>query len=128
MKHVRLYIAALLLLVGFGSATLATASASADSPKAVVCSTLGGGTDCSGTPTNGISLKQVVGAVVNILSLIVGIAAVITIIIAGLRMITANGDSSNIATARTAIIYAIIGLVVAAMAQFIVQFVLHKIT
>ncbi len=127
MKHIRLLVAAFLLLAGVGGAVLATSSASADSPKSVVCSTLGSGTGCTTTPTNGVDLKGVVGAVVNILSLIVGIAAVVVIIISGLRMITASGDSSSIATARTSVIYAIVGLVVAAAAQLIVKYVLHRV-
>ena len=127
MKQLRIYMAAALLLIGVGGAVLAAPGASADSPKSVVCSTLGGGNGCNGTPANSIDLKNVVAAVVNILSLTIGIVAVIVIMIAGLRMITASGDSSGIATARTSVIYALVGLVVAAMAQIIVRYVLRKV-
>ena len=64
--------------------------------------------------------------VVNILTTIVGIIAVILIIINGLRFITANGDSNNITAARNGVIYAIIGLIVVAMAQLIVRFVINR--
>jgi uncharacterized membrane protein YuzA (DUF378 family) len=65
---------------------------------------------------------------VNIFSLIVGIVAVIMIIVGGLKYITSGGDSNNVSSAKSTIIYAIIGLVVVALAQFIVQFVLNKVT
>lgn len=57
----------------------------------------------------------------------VGVAAVIGIIVAGFMMITANGDSGNAATARRALLYSIIGLAVAALAQTIVSFVLKRL-
>lgn len=72
------------------------------------------------------SLEKTISTAVNILTAIVGIAAVIMIIINGLRFITANGDSNSISAARTGIIYALVGLVVAAMAQIIVRFILSR--
>lgn len=58
---------------------------------------------------------------------IVGIGAVLAIIVAGFMMITSNGDSGSQTTARNALMYAIIGLVVAAVAQLVVSFVLKKL-
>jgi cytochrome bd-type quinol oxidase subunit 2 len=66
--------------------------------------------------------------VINIFSLVVGVVAVIMIIIGGLKYITSSGDSNNITSAKNTILYAIIGLVVVALAQFIVKFVLSKAT
>ena len=63
---------------------------------------------------------------IKILSLIVGIAAIIVIIISGIRTVISAGDANSVAAARRAIIYALIGLAVAAMAQAIVAFVLNK--
>jgi cytochrome bd-type quinol oxidase subunit 2 len=88
----------------------------------------GNGTDCpidaSGT---GDRLNHILTLVVNIFSLIVGVVAVIMIIIGGLRYITSGGESSNVSTAKNTIIYAIVGLVVVALAQFLVHFVLAKV-
>ncbi len=64
---------------------------------------------------------------INILSLIVGVTAVIVIIIAGLKMITGGGDPSNTASARQAIVYALVGVVIAVIAQSIVALVLNKL-
>lgn len=74
------------------------------------------------------SINSTVTLVINILSFIVGLAAVIVIIIAGLRYITSGGDSSSVSGAKNAIIYAVIGLVIVALAQVIVQFVLNRVT
>jgi cytochrome bd-type quinol oxidase subunit 2 len=81
--------------------------------------------DATGT---GDRLNHILTLVVNIFSLIVGIVAVIMIIVGGLRYITSGGESSNVSTAKNTIIYAIVGLVVVALAQFIVHFVLAKVS
>ncbi len=78
-----------------------------------------------GQPAN--KLESTIGNIIDILSVIVGIAAVILIIINGLKFITANGDSNSISSAKNGIIYAIVGLIVVAMAQVIVRFVLTRI-
>lgn len=64
--------------------------------------------------------------VINVFSIIVGVVAVIMIIVGGLKYITSNGDSNNVTSAKNTILYAIIGLVVVALAQFVVRFVLSK--
>ena len=73
-------------------------------------------------------LNELVTDIVNIFSVIVGIVAVIMIIIGGFKYITSGGDSGNVTGAKNTILYAIIGLVVVALAQFIVKFVLSKAT
>jgi hypothetical protein len=73
-------------------------------------------------------VNSLLSTVINIFSLIVGVIAVIMIIIGGLRYITSGGDSGNVTAAKNTILYAIIGLVVVALAQFIVRFVLAKVT
>jgi hypothetical protein len=61
---------------------------------------------------------------INIFSVVVGVIAVIMIIIGGVKYITSGGDASNVTGAKNTILYAIIGLVVVALSQVIVQFVL----
>lgn len=84
-----------------------------------------GSCDVSGGTTG---VNDLITKVVNIFSIIVGIVSVIMIIYGGFRYVTSGGDSSNVSNAKNTIIYAIIGLVVVALAQFIVQFVLDKVT
>jgi len=62
------------------------------------------------------------------LSVIVGVAAVIMIILSGLRYITSGGDASKVGAAKSSLIYALIGLVIVALAQVIVHFVFAKVT
>lgn len=73
-------------------------------------------------------LNDIIALVINIFSIIVGVAAVIMIIIGGLRYIISGGDSGNVTSAKNTILYAIIGLVVVALAQFIVRFVLGRVS
>lgn len=72
-------------------------------------------------------VNSVIETTVNIFSVIVGVIAVIMIIWAGLRYITSGGDSNKVGSAKNTMIYAIIGLVVVALAQFIVNFVLTQV-
>jgi hypothetical protein len=73
-------------------------------------------------------IYDAIRAVLEILSWIAGIAAVIMIIVAGLKYVTSGGDSSSIASAKTSLIYALIGIIVVALAQTIVRFVLGRAT
>lgn len=72
-------------------------------------------------------VNSILKEVLDILSVVVGVAAVVTIIISGLRFITSQGDASNIASARSGLIYALVGLVIVALSQVIARFVLGKL-
>jgi len=65
--------------------------------------------------------------VVQALTIIVGGFAVFVLFIAGIRIVASNGDPNTIATMRQAIIAAIVGLVIAGLAQVIVIFILSKV-
>ena len=87
--------------------------------------------ECSNTINAGTTQQKVndtITWVINAFSIVVGIAAVIMIIVGGLRYIISGGDSGNVTSAKNTILYAIIGLVVVALSQFIVKFVLAKFT
>ncbi len=83
--------------------------------------------DCTKTKSES-GLNGLITTAVNILSLIVGIVAVIMIIIGGFRFITSGGDSGKVGSAKSAVVYAIVGLIVVALAQIIVRFVLGKVS
>lgn len=109
-----------------GVGLLAPSYAYADA-KSEICQGIGqvnGGGGCR----NDDSLGRVVRTVINIFSIIIGIVAVIMIMVAGFKYITAGGDSGNITSAKNTLLYAVIGLVVVALSQFIVKFVLDKTT
>lgn len=71
---------------------------------------------------NGIVTK-----IVTVLSIIIGVAAVIVIIIAGIQYMVSTGDPTKVNNAKNAIIYAVIGLVIAVAARTIVVFVIGKL-
>src|SRR5579884_2849269 len=73
-------------------------------------------------------IDNMVHTVVNLLSAVVGIVAVIMIIVGGFRYITSGGNDTSVTAAKNTILYAIIGLVVVALAQIIVRFTLSKLT
>lgn len=88
-------------------------------------------TTCSSQSEAGAAngkITSILSTVINIFSLIVGAVSVIMIIIGGMRYITSGGEASNISGAKNTIIYAIVGLVIVALAQFLVHFVLGKVT
>ncbi|MDB5164946.1 MAG: hypothetical protein JWL89_572 [Candidatus Saccharibacteria bacterium] len=78
-------------------------------------------------PQTGNPIVRILKGAINVLSYVVGIAAIIGLLASGIRMITANGDSNAVATARTAFAYSLIGVVVVVFSQAIVVFVLNKI-
>jgi hypothetical protein len=73
-------------------------------------------------------LTNTVSAVVTILSTVIGIVAVIAILSAGFKYITSGGESSKVSNAKSTIVYALIGLFIAAVAQLLVHFVLYQTT
>lgn len=80
-------------------------------------------TSSNGTITNGIS--SIASQAVNDFSIVVGVIAVIMIIYGGFKYITSSGDSNKVSTAKNTLIYAIVGLVIVALAQLIVHYVLN---
>lgn len=86
----------------------------------------GASTSCA--DNGGQTINDLIRKVINILSLIVGTVAVIMIIVGGLRYITSGGNDSSVTGAKNTILYAIIGLVIVALAQVIVHFVLSSVT
>lgn len=85
--------------------------------------------DCKSQLSGGTGrINKIITQAINIFSVVVGIIAVIMIIVGGFKYITSGGDSGNISSAKNTIIYAVIGLVIVALAQFLVQFVLDKAT
>lgn len=111
----------------FGFTGLVYAASPADDAKGAVCDGIGDtvGASCD---AGGEELTNIVGVVLEILSIIAGIVAVFAIVIAGFKYVTSGGDAGKLSSAKSTLIYAIVGLVIVASAQFIVQFVLGSAT
>jgi hypothetical protein len=80
----------------------------------------------SATGVDETGVSSAAHKIVNLFSVIVGIIAIIMIIYGGFRYITSGGDSGRVGNAKNTLIYAVIGLVIVALAQIIVRFVLNQ--
>lgn len=74
------------------------------------------------------SINRTIASIVNVLSIVIAIIAVIMIILGGFRYITSGGASDKVTGAKNTIMYALIGLIIVALAQVIVRFVIDKTT
>lgn len=127
--RIRMTVFILMLAITFLGVSLYPASARALDPKDAACQgvTLTGGSCTTDPNATENKINSTIATVINIFSWIVGITAVIMIIIGGFKYITSQGDSGNVSGAKNTILYAVIGLVIVAMAQVIVKFVLNKL-
>jgi len=64
---------------------------------------------------------------VNVIAIVIGVAAVIVIIFGGFKYVTSGGDPQKTASAKNTILYAVIGLVLAVLAETIVRFTISKV-
>ena len=121
----------LILLVISISLILPATSALAFSPLQKACS--GGNTGSASVCQNQSGTNTLYGSgglidkIINILSIIIGIIAVFAIVIAGLQFIVSGGDPQKVSTAKNAILFAAIGLVIVGLAQVIEAFVINNI-
>ncbi len=72
------------------------------------------------------SVPATVRNIINALLYIAGIAAVVIIVIGGIRFVTSEGDAQKTAKARDVIVNAVIGLVLGVLAYAAVNFVLGQ--
>lgn len=82
---------------------------------------------CAEKDDNFLGEGSVLAGVARLFSVAVGIIAVIMVVIGGLRFITSSGDPAGVKAARDTLLYAAIGIVIAALAQLLVIFVLDKV-
>lgn len=118
-------IAAVILFVGVlaVNAGIASADAKADACRGIQ-QAIGDGCDSAASD----QIDNTLAKVINMLSVVVGVISVIMMIIAGLKYTTSTGDSNSTASARNTIIYAVVGLLIVAMAQVIVKFVIGSVS
>lgn len=139
IKKIKNYIVAVAMIMAAGAPAVATVSAYAatNGIQDALCqgvNTATGGTSGSGLSGSGgcnntdttSKVADIARFVINILSIIVGVVAVVMIIVGGFKYITSGGDSGKVGGAKNTIIYAIIGLILVALAQVIVNLVLSK--
>ena len=81
---------------------------------------------CSGTDTTG-QINKIIHTIINLLSAVIGIVAVVMIMVGGFRYITSGGNDTSVTSAKNTILYAIIGLIIVAVAQVLVKITLSKV-
>lgn len=118
----------ILALSLLGLLLLPAAPAMAFDPYEKVCQEGGSGSsvcqDRSGQdPLSGRDKEGVIIKAARAIALLTGVASVIVIIIGGLQYILASGDPSKTNAAKNTLLYAVIGLVIALVAESIVRFV-----
>jgi hypothetical protein len=136
MKQLKLkLILALVLLSGIFSVYAPAVSAldctrtdlsSKEQIQCGACNAAGTTTTCDPGAASG-SLTQTIKDVIQIISVVAGAAAVVMIIIGGFRYVTSSGNADATKSARNTILYALVGLVIIALAQIIVHFTLNGV-
>jgi len=76
---------------------------------------------------SGTGVNDIVHTVITVFSWVVGVVSVIMIIVGGFKYVTSGGESSGVTGAKNTILYAIVGLIIVAVSQVIVRFVLSNV-
>lgn len=82
---------------------------------------------CNDGPHTEPELYRTIGGILNTVYFWVGVIAIIVIIIGGITMMTSQGSPDKVKKARNAIIYALVGLVIALLAFAITTFILSAL-
>lgn len=99
-----------------------TSACNSSASKTDACKSIDYGASSSENP-----VISVISLAIDVISIVIGIMAVIIIIISAIRLVASRGDSQAVAKARGGIVYSLIAIAVAALANVIVGYVLTKI-
>ena len=97
----------------------ATDVCSSDAPQEVK--------DAAGCYGNANQLPSVITGILNAIIVVAGLVAVVFVLIGGINYMTSAGDSAKLQKAKSTILYACIGLIIAALSFAIVNFVIINI-
>jgi hypothetical protein len=75
----------------------------------------------------GPTVSELIANVLNILFFVAGAASVIVIVVAGIIFAVSAGDEKKVKTARDAVLYAVIGLVISMSAYAITSFITGRL-
>jgi hypothetical protein len=136
VQKVKILLLSLSSLLILGAPLAFSGVASADLNQANINNSLCGGSNVNftgsstcGDANNSVNTaSSLTATIINILSLLVGAVAVVMLIIGGFRYVASGGKQESVASAKNTIVYALVGLVIVALAQLVVHFVLAKVT
>jgi len=130
MKKIKSIIVASLLILGavfvFSPTPVSAADCDGADKDTPVCKVGDGLQGAGGGQPGDGALNKGIGTIVDVLLFVIGVAAVIMIIIGGLKYVTSNGDSAGVTSAKNTILYSVVGIIVALLAYAIVKFVLGQ--
>jgi predicted nucleic acid-binding Zn ribbon protein len=115
------------LAFNFSLPIIAAAPVAAATTQQIVCDQADAIDSSACNQSSDTILSGFAGRVVRTLILIIGAVSVLVIVIAGMMYVFSGGDPNNTKRAKDAIIYAVIGLVIALLAQAIVSFVINRV-
>lgn len=118
--------AAVLLVAVPAAAQVANPTLEGEACRGITGSTSPTGTGATACADPGF-FGGLVESVLNILSIVLGGIAAIVLVVAGIMYVASGGDPNNTKRAKDAILYAVIGIVVAVAAQGIVRFVIGNV-
>ena len=128
MRKILLGFVGLLVVLGFFAIPARVSAGPFDAARDTACEGLefneGDSTSCD--DSDGDKVDSTISNIINLASLVVGVVAVIMVIVGGFKYVTSQGDSGGITSAKNTIIYAVVGLIIVALAQVIVRFVVNK--
>ena len=127
MKRIFLAVLAIMTLGVAGVLFAPEATTVFADAKSDVCAGIGSAAGGGGCAESGPTVNTVINAVINILRWVVGIISVIMVIVGGFKYVTSGGDSSNVQSAKNTVIYALVGVIIVAISQTLIKFVLAKL-
>ena len=89
--------------------------------SSTVCNPSGG----SGSSSNSIANEIV--TITRVVAIVTGIIAVIMLLVGSIKYMIAGGDANDVKSAKNTIIYSLVAILVVALAQSIVVFVVDRI-
>ena len=124
-------IIAFALVLGVSAPVLAINTVTYADAKSSVCDGIAatGATTCdsTGSASAESAVQAIVKNIINIFSWVAGVVSVIMVMLGGFWYITSNGDAAKATRGRTTITYALVGLVIVALSQVMVRFVIGSL-
>lgn len=71
--------------------------------------------------------RELLNSIIDIIAFAAGALAVIFLIFGGFRYVKSGGDSNKVTEAKNMIVYALVGIIVVAIARQLIQFVLNRL-
>lgn len=133
MKRIKLFLASMITVLGAG---LVFAPAVSQVSAATSSSTINCGTNideldltetnCAVNPEAADTVNTTIQRIIRLFQVVVGLISVFMIIYGGFKYVISGGGSDSVKNAKNTILYALLGLVIVAIAEGIVQFVLKR--